>query len=232
MYGVIEMLLMKNWLETRWRLTAMFVYLILFLAIQYHGQQPGTKVSNILVTPWMILTFGALTLAGGGVKTQSPIGFPEGLAESTQFTIALPVSRLRLMAVRAAVGLMETSAVTVIASCMTWNLFPALRASTTPSDFARAVLTTLLWLTGPYCAAVLFETVLAEPFSMVLAGWAFTLLLWLLHHIAPAVDIVRAFGQASPLITHRLPWPQMATSAGTALILLLAAVSIVQTREY
>lgn len=226
------MLLMKNWLETRWRLTAMCVYLILFLGISYHGQQPGMRVSSILIPPWMILTFGAMTLAGGGVKTQSPIGFPEGLAESTQFTIALPVSRLRLTAVRVLVGLLETSVLTVIASCVTWNLFPAVRASTTPADFARAVLATLVWVTGPYCAAVLFETVLAEPFSMVIAGWAFTLLLWLLHHIAPAVDMIRAFGQASPLITHRLPWPQMATSAGTAMILLLAAVRIVQTREY
>jgi hypothetical protein len=136
------------------------------------------------------------------------------------------------MAVRVGVGLMETSAVTVIAACLAWNLFPALRASTAPADYARAVLTTLLWLTGPYCAALLFETLLAEPFSMVLAGWAFGLLLWLLHRIAPAVDVIRAFGQASPLITHRLPWPQMATSAGMALALFLAAVWIVQTREY
>jgi hypothetical protein len=226
------MLLRKNWLETRWRLTAMFVYLILFQAISYHNQRPGEKVSNLLIPAFMILTFGSATLAGAGVKTQSPIGFPEGLAESTQFTLALPVSRLRLMAVRAAVGLMETSAVTVFAACLTWTLFPALRASTTAGDFARAVLTTLFWLTGPYCAAVLFETVLMEPFSMVAAGWAFGLLLWVLHKIAPAVDIVRAFGQASPLITHRLPWSQMATSAGLALMLSLAAVWIVQTREY
>jgi hypothetical protein len=232
MWAVIEMLLIKNWLETRWRLTAIFGYLILFLAINYHNQAPGMKVSNLLIPLWMILTFGVLTLAGGGVKTQSPAGFPEGLAESTQFTIALPVSRLRLVAVRAAVGLMETSAVTVIAACAAWNLFPVVRVSTTPADFARVLLTTLVWLTGPYCVALLFETLLAEPFSMVIAGLAFSLLLWLLHHIAPAVDVVRAFGQESPLITHRLPWPQMATSASVALILFVAAVRIVQTREY
>lgn len=226
------MLLMKNWLETRWRLTAVFGYLILFLAINYHNQQPGMKVSNLLFALWMMLTFGVLTLAGGGVKTQSPAGFPEGLSESMQFTLALPVSRLRLAAVRVAVGLMETAAATVVAACAAWSLFPALRANTTPADFARVLLTTLVWLTGPYCAAFLFETLLAEPFSMVIAGWVFGLLLWILHHIAPAVDLIRAFTQASPLITHRLPWPQMATSASVALILFVAAVRIVQTREY
>jgi hypothetical protein len=236
------MLLMRYWLETRWRLTAMLVYLILTLAINYRRpgvNRPvdplpitGMKATSILIAPFMILTFGALTLAGCGVKTQSAIGFPEGLAESTQFTLALPVSRRRLMAVRTTFGLTELSGVTLIAGCLAWSFFPALRASTTPADFVRAVLTTLLWLTGPYCAAVLFETVLAEPLSMVLAGWTFILLLWLLHLIAPAVDIIRAFGQASPLITHRLPWPQLATSVGLASILFLVAVWIVQTREY
>ncbi len=224
------MLLMKNWLETRWRLTAMLVYLILFLAINY--QRPGVKAQSLLIVPFMILTFGTLTLAGGGVKTQSAIGFPQGLAESAQFTLALPISRRRLMAVRATLGLAEMSAATVIAAYLAWSFFPELRASTTPADFLRAVLTTLLWLPGPYSAAALFETVLAEPLSFVLAGWTFCLLLWLLHRIAPAVDIIRAFGQASPLITHRLPWTQLATSMGLASILFLVAVWIVQTRDY
>lgn len=226
------MLLMKNWLETRWRLTAVFGYLILFLAINYHNQQPGMKVSNLLFPLWMILTFGVLTLAGGGVKTQSPAGFPAGLAESTQFTLALPVSRLKLAAVRASVGLTETALVTVFAACAAWTLFPALRASTTPADFARVVLTTLVWLAGPYCSAFLFETLLTEPFSISIAGLVFGLLVWVLHRIAPAVDLVGAFTQASPLTTHRLPWPQMAASAGVALILFVTAVRTVQAREY
>lgn len=226
------MLLMKNWLETRWRLTAMFGYLASVLAINYYHQS-GMKASSVLFPLWMILTFGVLTLAGGGVKTQSPIGFPEGLAESTQFTIALPVGRFRLMAVRAAVGLMETSAVTLISGCTAWSLFPVLRAAVPPADFVRVVLITLVWLTGPYCMAMVFEALVPEPFSMVLAGWSFGLLLWLSHHIAPAVDIVQAFiGEASPLVTHRLPWPQMATSASVAVVLFVAAVWIVRTREY
>jgi hypothetical protein len=46
------------------------------------------------------------------------------------------------------------------------------------------------------------------------------------------VDIVRAFGPASPLFTHRLPWSQMATSVGLSTILFVTAVRIVQSREY
>ncbi|HLK69816.1 MAG TPA: hypothetical protein VKU19_40580 [Bryobacteraceae bacterium] len=225
------MLLMKNWLETRWRVTATVVYVIAFLAIHSHNPQPA-EITHILIPLFMILTYGALTLAGAGVKTQSPIGFPEGLAESTQFTLALPVSRLRLMAVRVTVGMFEVSALTILTAGAAWALFSSLRASTTPADFVRVVLTTLLWLTGPYCAALLFETLLTEPFSMVVAGWVLMLLLWLLHRLAPAVDIMRGCFQASPLITHRLPWSQMATAAGMSLMLFLAAVWIVRAREY
>lgn len=173
-----------------------------------------------------------MPLAGSGVRSQAPIGFPEGLAGSTQFTISLPVTRLRLLAVRAAFGLAEAAVLTVIVGCLAWSLFPAVRASATPADFVRLVLTTLLFLTGPYCAHILFLTFLDEPLSSMCAGLAIFLLLLLLHHTVPAVDIGRALGPASPLITHRLPWSQMAASVGLSAILFVAAVRIVQTREY
>ena len=59
-----------------------------------------------------------------------------------------------------------------------------------------------------------------------------TVLLVLSKYVPAPVDIFRAWGPASPLITHRLPWSQMAASAGLATILFLAAVGVVQTREY
>jgi hypothetical protein len=87
-------------------------------------------------------------------------------------------------------------------------------------------------LTGPYCAAVFFGTFVDEPLSMMYAAWTITLLLWLAHRIAPVVDIVRVWSQASPLITHTLPWSQLAACAVIASTMLLGAVRIVQTREY
>jgi hypothetical protein len=82
------------------------------------------------------------------------------------------------------------------------------------------------------CAVIFFTTFVDEPLSGVYAGWTLTLMLWGLHHVAPAVDVIRAWGQESPLITHSLPWSQMATSAGLALIFFCAAVRMVQRREY
>lgn len=225
------MLVMKAWLETRWRLLAWFAFSLFFLAANYRTVTPATAQKTILVLG-MFLTFGAVALAGSGVKSQSSIGFPEGLAGSTQFTISLPVSRLKLLAVRTAVGLLETLGLAAAMGCLAWSFFPPVRAIATPIDFAKLFLTAILFMTAAYGAHVLFTTFMDEPSSSVYAGWMLVLLLWLLHRIGPSVDIVRAFGQASPLITHRLPWWQMATTAGLALVLFLAAIRVVQTREY
>lgn len=222
------MLLMKAWIETRWRLLALAVYLLIALALNYQSPT-GTTV---LMTAWFMLTFIAISLGGSGVISQAPFVFSEGVAGSTQFTISLPVTRLRLFAVRTAVGLVETAAVTAFTALFIWALFPALRAIATPDDYARLVLTTILFLVAPYCAHVLFSTWSAEPFSIAYAVGTLILLLLLCHHLAPGLDIVRAFGEASPLRTHRLPWPQMMTSVTLALILSSAAVWVVRTREY
>jgi hypothetical protein len=228
MWGVTEVLLMKAWLETRWRLLAGFGYSIFFLA----GNHRNPTVHGMVIGLGTLLTIAAMMLAGTGVKSQSPAGFPEGLAGSTQFTISLPVSRLRLLTVRSAVGLLESAALAVLLGCMTWSLFPAIRSAATLADFARLNLIALLFMTAPYCAVIFFTTFVDEPLSGVYAGWTVMLLLWGLHHIAPGVDVIRAWGQESPLITHRLPWPQMATSAGLALLFFWAAVRVVRTREY
>jgi len=100
------------------------------------------------------------------------------------------------------------------------------------ADFARLVLTTLLWLPLPYCAALISQALAMEPLSMLPAGYGLTLLLWLLHQISPAVDVVRAFGSKSPLLTHRLPLTQLATADLLAATLLFVAVRAVQRREY
>ena len=183
---------------------------------------------------WMVLSNFVILLAGSGVKAQAPthISFPEGLAESTQFSISLPVSRTLLLAVRAGIGLLETFAITVIVGFAVWNLFPTISGSTASADFARLVLSTLLWLPLPYCAALLAQAFLAEPWSMFPVAYGLVLILWLCHKVSPAVDVIRAFGQASPLLTHRLPLSQLATADFLAMTLFLIAAWAVRRHEY
>src|SRR5215471_236165 len=137
---------MKAWMETRWRLLVLAVYLLIALALNYR-KRAGT---GVLTTAWFMLTFLAILLGGSGVNSQAPLGLSEGIAGSTQFTISLPVTRLRLLAIRAAVGLVETAAVTALTALLVWALFPATREAETPADFAKLVLTTTLFLIAPY----------------------------------------------------------------------------------
>lgn len=222
------MLLMKAWMETRWRILGLAVYLLLALALKYRNPAGA----GVLTTAWFMLTFLAILLGGSGVNSQAPLGLSEGIAGSTQFTISLPVTRLRLLAVRAAVGLAETAAVTALTAFLLWALFPATRETTTPADFTRLVLTTILFLTAPCCAHVFFSTWSEEPFSLAYAVGTLILLLLLCHHLTPGVDIIRAFGESSPLETHQLPWSQLTPSLVAAAILLLASGFVVRRREY
>jgi hypothetical protein len=227
------MLVMKAWLETRWRLTALCVYLTAALVFNYRANQsPAANPRGFLILLWMLLATFVITLGGSGVKSQSPAGFPEGLAGSTQFTIALPVTRRRLLAVRTAVGLLEAFGVTIVLALLTWALFPSVRAAIAPADFTRAVAATLVFVVVPYSANVFFTTIVDEPLSLVYAGWTVTLVLWLLHHTIPSLDIVRAFTQSSPLLTHAFPWSQAATAATLATLFLYSAARLIQTREY
>jgi hypothetical protein len=221
-------LLMKAWMETRWRLLGVAMYLLFALTIS--SLNPAS--ANVLTTLWFMLTFLAISLGGSGVRSQAPLGFSEGLAGSTQFTLSLPVSRLRLLLVRAVAGMVETAAATVAVACLTWALIPNLRQTAMPGDFARLVITTILYLSAPYCAHVFFTTWVEEPYSMAYATFTLILLFLIGHRVAPATDIVRAFSQSSPLLTHRLPWPQLTASVILALILAFAAVQIVRRREY
>jgi len=227
------MLLMKAWLETRGRLLFTVIMLGVTIVANYTSGNPGARnARGLLLILGSLLALGALQLAGSGIKSQAPIGFPEGLAGSTQFTISLPVTRLRLLAVRAGFGLLEIVILTVIVSCTAWSQLPWVRNSGTPADFARLVLVAIFFLLLPYCSAVLFATVIDEPFSMVCAGWTLILVLWALHRTPSALDIICAWGDQSPLITHTLPWPQIATCAGLASILFWTAAFIVRKREY
>jgi hypothetical protein len=224
------MLWMKGWLETRWRLTFWFGFPFVLMGVSYFNR--NAPQGNAMGALGLGLVLGWICLAGAGVKSQSPIGFPEGLAGSTQFTISLPVSRLRLLAVRSGIGLSEGVAATVLIGYLSWSLFPATRGRATFADLAEFLLASLVFLSGPYFASAFFTTFLEEPISLMCAGWTILGLWWLSFRVPPAVDIFRIWGQASPLLTHRLPWSQMAVAVCLASVFFFAAFRVIQMREY
>ena len=110
------MLLFKNWLETRWLFLFYFGFFVVVLTSGYvqSGHVPQTNpipqglrlagTLNIFSLFWIV---PSVMFAGAGIKTSAAFEGRKGLHGSMHFTLSLPVSRLRLLATRAGIGLLE-----------------------------------------------------------------------------------------------------------------------------
>jgi hypothetical protein len=85
-----------------------------------------------------------------------------------------------------------------------------------------------------YAIPVLLATFLDEYWRSFASIFAYRALWWLFTSapLPDSVNIMRAMGQNSPMLTHTMPWAAMAFSVGLAAVLFLAALKIVQRREY
>jgi len=222
------MLWYKAWLETRWR-ALVFMSMMLFSVFQAHYQghlKIGPGVLYILPLFWLI--FPAV-LAGSGIATEAPVQPLKGTHGSMYFTLALPISRLRLLVGRAFFGLIEVFAVIVVVSAVAAVAFPEIRNATTLADGCRYAVTVLLCGAGVYGLSTLFSTFLAQQWQV----WATMGAVFLLRLLAGTnLFIFRAMAQDSPLITHTLPWAAMGASLGIGMLFFLAAARVVQTRQY
>src|ERR1043165_5803785 len=119
------MLWYKAWLETRWRILMPMGMILMMLVLpnkQGIGPPPPTaqRLQGFSIF-WMIIP---VFLAGAGIRTESAFRATKGLHGSMYFTLSLPVSRLRLLAVRTGVGLLETAAVIVAICCIAGIALP------------------------------------------------------------------------------------------------------------
>jgi hypothetical protein len=228
------MLWTKGWLETRWRLCLMGALALLLLGMAEQGGGLGSAehARNLMMAQCFLAIMTAINLAGAGIRTQSAFRAKAGLHGSTQYTLSLPVSRFRLLAVRAMVGLAETTGIVTFMTLSFWTLFPLVRGTSTPSDLLK------LLLAGPVCVlcfyflSVTIATVLDEMWqvygSLVVAG----LIWWASSALPPYANVFRFSTDASPLLVHHLPWPAMGISVAASALLFLTAVLIVNKHEY
>jgi hypothetical protein len=230
------MLWMKAWLETRWRLAyAIGIALFGLGARYYQGHIFSAAVAQgVIGALGTICLIAACFLAGSGVKTQATLSQSAGLQGSVHFTLSLPVTRLRLLAVRAWVGLFESWGVVALVACGAWSLFPGVRGNSTAGDLGMFLVAAFVFVTVCHCVAVLFSTLLDEPWPTWTSVVMLMALLWLSGHVPvpPAINIFRTWGPDSPLITHRLPWSQVAVCGALAAALFFASFRVVETREY
>ncbi len=235
------MLWLKGWLETRIRLClslALLGILLMFAhAIATAPVAPGARLPIFGVILFSNPTFFIMVcgfLAGAGITTQPSFQGMKGVHGSILFTLSLPVTRLRLLAVRAFIGWMEAMCAIGMFCCALWVATPALRAVTNEREMVEYACTIMVCTSALYFLSVLLATFLEDQWRV----WGTMLgsagLWWLSGRgfLPASADLFRAMGTDSPLIAHTIPWHALSFSVGLCMVLFLAALSIVQTREY
>jgi ABC-2 type transport system permease protein len=233
------MLWYKSWFETRWRFVFSFVVVALLLAfIWWLGTRPSVSASQASTGPFGVAIICVIWisafLAGAGVATQPAFQASKGLHGSTCFTLSLPVSRFRLLAVRAGIGWIETIFLVVVMCCGIWAAFPPLRAAGTPFEMLEDTALIVAYASAFYSMAVLMGTFLDDlwrNWGSILV-WAALWTLSTLLHVPASFDIFKAVGEASPLVVHTMPWPAAGVSLAIVVICFLTASRIVRVREY
>jgi hypothetical protein len=229
------MLWYKGWLETRIRLAIVLGFTSFFLIFQYTHAGTGKHPASALVPFLSIIAIWVCAfLAGAGIATQPAFQATKGIHGSMLFTLSMPVSRLRLLAVRASIGWMETMAVIGLACFAIWLATPALRASVTPTEMVEYAATLFVCSLAIYLLSVFLATFLDEQWRILGTLLAFFALVWASSRnvVPPYFDLVRAMREGSPLISHTIPWAALSASVGIGAIFFVAALKIAQFREY
>lgn len=235
------MLWLKGWLETRFRLLFMLALTALPLyGMHLAGAHASARSVSGLVAGFashvipLFIVFICAFLASAGIATQTPFRASKGLVGSSLFTLSMPVSRLRLLAVRAGIGWLETAAVIGVLCCEMWLAVPLLRGVVSPIGMFEQAATLIACSSTVYFLAVLLGTVLEDQwrvFGTLIASAG----IWLFctkFSLPAFADIAHAIGKRSPIVAHTIPWNTMAFSLGLSAILFFAALKIVQRREY
>jgi hypothetical protein len=181
------MLWYKGWLETRWKLLFVTAFYGAMFAIGASvpppAAPPGTNVTILALSGPGSVTFVLVIIAcvffgGAGIVTQPSFVVTRGLHGSTQFTLSLPVSRLRLLAIRATLGWCELAGFIALVCCL-WMAFRPARAVITPLAMCEFAATLMVCGSAIYAASVLLATFLEEVWR-IWGCMIFTGALWLL----------------------------------------------------
>jgi len=233
------MLWYKGWLETRARLWIALGYMgFLLLSVSFRAAAPGAvgpkPIAGLALMMGSFVTVMCAVFAGAGIVSQGAFQFLKGLHGSTQVTLSLPFSRLHLLAVRAALGWVEMAAVLATFCGGVWLVARFITGGATALHMLEYAATLIVCTSALYFLSVLLATFLDDQ-GRSWATMAACVGIWGLPHVAHVpvfTDIFGAMGEASPLVTHGMPWSAMAFSVSLAALLFVAALRIVRTREY
>ncbi len=107
----------------------------------------------------LLSLFAAIFLAGSGVNSQTTYGLTSGFHGSMLFTLSLPVSRRRLLFVRAGLGAIQTSVLVAILAGLTLVQRPI---ATTAPEALTYVMRAIICTMAVYALSVLLACLLDE----------------------------------------------------------------------
>jgi len=183
--------------------------------------------------PTLVVMVTAM-LSGAGIATQPSFQATKGLHGSTLFTLSLPVSRFRLLAIRAGLGWLEMAGVIGTFCCGMWFASSQLKGAATGVEMLEYAETLIACASALYFLSVVMATFFDDQWRMWGTMLGSAALWWVSTHtpLPASANIFRAMGEGSPLLAHTMPWTAMAFSLVLAAILFFAALKIVQAREY
>ena len=224
------MLWYKGWLETRLRVVFVLAMVAYSVALTHWGpirSASAQKLVETLLIFWMIVP---IMLGGAGIKTAAAFRTVKGMHGSMLYTLTLPVSRLRLVLVRAGIGFFEMAGVFLVTSIAAWLLSPVLKVHATYTDALENALVLTICSSVVYFISVLLATFLDDVWQIWTSAIAVAALR-LIPSPSP-FNLFQTMGDGSPLLTHSLPWTTMGISVTAAAILFWGAVKIAEAREY
>lgn len=253
------MLWYKHWLETRWRfytglavLTAMSAVMVftepLTSAAMDNFQDPGGMLGDILReqialsktyegyvwVQWFSknLLFGwllfAILIGVGGVVTESSRG-------GALFTLSLPVTRRRMLAVRAATGASELVVLALVPSLLI-SLLSLLIGET--YSVAEAIVYVMLTVAGGivfFAFSILLSTIFSDKIKPIVVGLITVFVLEaisLLFKKFTPYSVTRIMSGDSYFRTGELPVAGLVASLAVAALMFYLSLRIVERRDF
>ena len=244
------MLWHKAWLESRARflLSAIAIASLSTFIVLYHTDARSIYDGPLSYTAYIwrityksylreLFVLLAVLLGLGGILRERARG-------TASFTLALPVSRWRLLTVRAAVGILQVATLSFLPALVLPTLSPLVHES---YPLSQAIQFSLLWTVGGvifftvgFLSSVIFAGEFTAPVASLLALGlysAFMELPGVEHHIPDVNDVMSGAGMsyfqpASSNIVGPLPWLSMAIIMLIALGLIKLAGVITQRQDF
>jgi hypothetical protein len=235
------MLWFKAWLETRWRFGLIVGMILLtwltplWLPALGFRLPPGVPASRIWLGvhlgSLMINFFAAIFLAGSGINTQTTYGATLGFDSSMLFTLSLPVSRRRLLFVRAGLGAILSSVLVVLMAGYTLLQRPESTSALQALVFlTRSIVCTM----AIYAVAVLLACVLDELWQFTVGSlcWIVVLALGFKFNAVSRISPLRGMSLISYPITAPMPWTPVVASLVLASICLYLSALVLRRKQY